>query len=76
MENQFTDLSVPDANATYYCSPHTRTTGFTHLMKLVLMVRTHPEALLLIKDIIGNDINARNHQKLRFFFLPFAVRYG
>lgn len=62
METQFDDLSIPNIDTEYYCSPITKATGFTHLMKLVLMVNKCPEVIALIKEIIkdANVVNAQN----------------
>lgn len=60
METQFNDLSVPDPNVKYYCAPNVRSKGFTHLMKLVLMVREYPKAMRIIEKIIGDEANKRN----------------
>lgn len=35
MDNQFTDLSVPDVNEHYYCTPFYQSTGFTEATDLI-----------------------------------------
>lgn len=54
MDIQFTDLSVPDLNV-YYCSGNLKSRGFTHLMKLVMMTKTDPDAIAIINTIIKNN---------------------
>lgn len=65
METQFTDLSVPDPNIRYYFRKDMLSKGWTHLMKLVLMVNKYPDAILMIKEIIKdpNTINVQNNKE-------------
>ena len=63
MDNQFSDLSMPNVNDQYYCANGIQSTGFTHLMKLVLCVNKFPESINLIKKIIcesSEEINKQN----------------
>lgn len=62
MGNNFTDLSIPDPN-TRYSYDGGISTGFTHLMKLVLMIEKDPKEIESIKQIINTDpdqINCQN----------------
>lgn len=65
MDIQFNDLSEPDPNVLYYCAPNRVSSGFSYLMKLVLMVRmTNYQHLIipLIENIIKDKskINEQN----------------
>ena len=53
MENQFSDLTKPNIMDEYYCTPTFRSRMFTHLMKLVLVVRILIDA--------GADVNLENN---------------
>lgn len=64
MDNQFNDLSEPDPDVEYYCSELYQSSGFTPLMKYVLMVRQHPEVIPLIEKIV-TDIDIVNKQNNR-----------
>ena len=60
INDQFTDLSQPDHDKKYYYDPFAESRGFTHLMKLVLLVRRFPDATNLIVNILKNDRNQVN----------------
>lgn len=62
MEKQFNDLSVPDPNISYQCDNLHVSRGFTHLMKLILMVNKHPDAMPIIRSLLKNsdEINKQN----------------
>lgn len=65
MDNQFTDLLVPDIenNYHYFDNEICVCKGFTHLMKLVLCVNKYSDAIDIIKNIIAEspeEINKRN----------------
>lgn len=52
MDTQFIDLTPPNPSDRYYCDKMTSTSGWSHLMKLVLMVKKNPEAMMIIKSLI------------------------
>jgi len=56
------DLMLIDSDREYYCSPFTKSTGFTLLMKLVLIPNT--DIKILENEIKNNDINIKNAQGL------------
>lgn len=64
MDTQFDDLSEPDFNTEYICSEsNTKSSNFTHLMKLVICVKKFPNVITLIKKILDdnpNEVNKRN----------------
>lgn len=53
--NQFDDLSVPNPKKYYYYSDNFGGTGFTHLMKLVLVIKQYPKANEMLREIIKNN---------------------
>lgn len=72
MNDQFTDLSIPDPNKSYYCYERLLASGFTYLMKLVLCVNKFPEAIKLIEEIIQDhpeEINKVNTHEISALML-------
>ena len=63
MDTQFDYLSEPDPNIKYYYFPRIRSDIFTHLMKLVLMVKTHHEAINSIEKLTKDTRNLDNVNK-------------
>lgn len=64
MQSQFRSESIfeiPDPNKEYYCSPITKSTGFTYLMKLIFLIKGNPELIDKIKEH-KNEINKKNTQ--------------
>lgn len=55
MDDQFDDFSVPNPETKYYCDKYITSQGFTHLMKLIMMVKKTPEVINMIKQIIENN---------------------
>ena len=51
---------IPDSNKEYWCSPITKSTGFTYLMKLVLLTNKNPHLIDKIKNY-KNEINKQNN---------------
>lgn len=47
------DQFIPVSNVEYRCSPLTRSTGFTLLMRLVLSTKQHPRLEKLIDDYLS-----------------------
>ena len=54
MDNEISD---PDPNTEYACSPYIESKGFTKLMKLVMMTGKNPELISDIKNMIIYDKN-------------------
>ena len=71
MGNKITDetiLDEPDQLKEYDCSPCTKSTGFTKLMKWVLMIKKYPELKEKIKELLNKDkdksiLNKQNTKK-------------
>lgn len=73
---EFTDLSVPNVDEEYYCFEGITSTGFTHLMKLVLMVKEYPDALPVIEKLIVNKSMLDAQNNAGHTALMFACRYS
>lgn len=66
MNNQFTEIaSIPDYETAYYCRDDVASTQFTHLMKLVMMVKRFPDALHIIREIIETNPEEIDKQNQR-----------
>jgi len=74
MEIQFDDLSIPDINTEYYCSPTTRSTGFSLLMKLVLMANKQPTAIPIIENLIKDPTELNRVNNIGWSALIIACR--
>lgn len=62
METQFDNesvYSIPDTNKLYYYFKNSRCSGFTYLMKLILMTNKHPELIDMI-NVYKNEMNEKN----------------
>lgn len=65
MASLFTDLSEPDPLVVYDCRPlHIRCSGWSHLMKLVLMVNDYPEVMSMIQSLLKNIDKVEINRKI------------